>query len=106
MKRQYFILIAAFSMLLSSMACGFLEREVAIEDMGVTITNFENEQVTSPGGGGGVEIASIDLSRVWETAALRSYRSESQIEIWFEDDTEESSTSYTTIVESTSNPPA
>ena len=104
MKRQWFILVAALSLVVGNVACGFLEREVAIEDTGLNITDFSD----APGGSsnGGVEIASIDLSRVWELSSLRSYRAEYQMEVWLDDDAEDSSLALTMTIEVTADPPA
>jgi len=104
MKRQWFILVAALSLVVGSMACGFLEREVAIEDTGLTITDFSDAPDGSSGGG--VEIASIDLSRVWEPSTLSSYRAEYQMEVWLDRESENGSVSTTMTLEVTTDPPA
>jgi hypothetical protein len=103
MKRQLYLTIAALSLLLGIMACRFQGREVPIEDAKLNTIDLGNPSEPS---GGSVEIASIDSSRVWETSTLQSYRSEYEMEIWFEGDTEENTMSLTMTVESSSDPPS
>jgi hypothetical protein len=104
MRKQWCIYLSIFSVLISSMACRFSEREVPIDNTNIPTAN--PEVWSSPSSSSGVEVASIDLSNAWAPSNLQSYRAERQMEIWFDDDTEESSVTMTSTTEVTANPPA
>jgi hypothetical protein len=104
MRKQWCIYLAVLSLLVGSMACRFSEREIPIENTNIPTSNPEDR--SSASSSGGVEVASLDLSKVWTPSNLQSYRAEYHMEAWFDDETEENRLTTTMIIEVTADPPA
>jgi hypothetical protein len=81
-----------------------MEREIPFENTDIALSNSGDRPTASSHGG--VEIASLDLSRLWEPLNLHSYRAEYQMEAWFDDDAGDTNLSMTMTFEVTANPPA
>ncbi len=104
MKKQWCIYLAVLTLLIGSMACSFSEREVPVDKTGFVIP--ASEEPTGSPTRGGVEVASLDLSKVWAPSNLHSYRAEYLMEAWFGDESEESSLTTTMTIEVTADPSA
>jgi hypothetical protein len=104
MRKQWCVYLVVFSVLVGSMACRFSEREVPIDDTNIPTSSPEDSSDASSLGG--VEVASLDLSKVWAPSNLQSYRAERKMEIRFDDDSEESNFTMTSTTEVTADPPA
>jgi len=104
MRKHWCIYFVVLSFLFGSMACRFTEREIPVEEIAIVTSTPESH----PGDSSsiGVEVASLDLSKVWAPSNLQSYRAEYQMEVWLGDDSEESDLSTTMTIEVTYNPPA
>jgi hypothetical protein len=104
MRKQWCIYLAIVSLLVGSVACRFSEREIPIDNTNIATSNPEDRSGASSNGG--VEVASLDVSKAWAPSNLQTYRAEYHMEAWFNDDTEESKLTTSMIIEVTSDPPA
>jgi hypothetical protein len=94
MKRTWVVGIGVFSLVFAGMACNVLGREVPLED--TTIPVVQNEGKSGDTTRESIEIASIDLTRVWKSIGLNSYRSDFLMESRFNADSD----SYDLVVQS------
>jgi hypothetical protein len=86
MRRTWIVSIVVFSLVFAGMACSLLEREVPLEDTGFPFVDGGDR--SSDVGQESIEVASIDLARVWKPNGLNSYRSDFLMESRFNADSD------------------
>ena len=101
MRKFWVISIAVFSLLFATLSCRLQEREIPLEDIGLSPTNNQQSVDTARGP---IEVASIDITRVWTPDVLSSYRSDFLMESRFNADSEGYDIIFRSHTDVTQNP--
>ena len=95
MRKVWIIGLVAVTLVFAGMACSLLEREVPLEDTDIPLANNgertgygENGDEAGDADHGSIEVASIDLTRVWKPLGLTSYQSDFLMESKFDADSD------------------